>query len=152
MSRRTSTNVVPFPSPATVLRTNAPLRWGYVWKHDLQSIEFRGVSSEARCLYLALLVVVDSDTQSATIGKTTLGKLAGIDRANVRRSHLQLQAAGLLRVTTHAITGGKKIAYERHTYTLLCPPSTLRVDPRQQPLPFRRFSYGDFNELRSHGL
>lgn len=143
-------NVVAFPSPADVMRAGK-LRFGYVWKHDLESVEFRDVGAQARCLYLALLVIVDANSQSATIGKTALGRLSGMDRANVRRAHRELQAAGLLQVTEDAISGGTKVTYYRNTYTLLCPPSTLRIDPRQVALPFRRLSYTESKEIRLRG-
>lgn len=145
---------VAYRCPVNVITIGAP-RFGYVWKHDVQSAEFSKLGSEARCVYLALLVVVDSDSQTARLGRTALAKLAGIHRSNTRRAIAELEAARLISVEiscadVQAADGSMKRVWGRTTYTLLCPPSLLRRSdtPAQTTLPFRRLSLRDFTVIQ----
>ncbi len=153
MTLRMPAEIIPFPSPRDTIKSSGRHRFGYAWEQDVESAEFQRCGAEARCVYLALLIRVDNDSQQATIGRRRLAKAAGIHWANTRRALGELEAAGLLHrhVPVYESKGGQRKRYGRTTYTLLCPPSLLTKNPAQQTLPFRRLSWGDVRALRSRG-
>jgi hypothetical protein len=147
--------VIRFPSPRDkieeALGKSEPLRFGYMWRHDVRSPEFRALGSEARLVYQALVIaLIDETSQTVSIGRTLLGELAGIHRANTRRATLELVRAGLVDIDRHVVKhapDGTPTRYRRHSYTLTTPPSVLMEREGGQQLLFRRVSLEDKRAL-----
>lgn len=146
--------VLQFPSPAGLLVTKRP-HGPTLWQHDVQTPEWRALGSEARLVYLGLLLLADYTTQVATVGRTRLAEAAGIDRANTRRAIAELEHAGLVRVERQVRVGpnGGQV-HGRSVYVLLTAPSALRrpEQARQLTLPFRRLAVHEaMQERQSSG-
>ncbi len=138
--------LIALPSPRDNLSAQKP-QFCYAWRHDLESVEFQRLRPNARCVYLALLLCADNDTQVATAGLSRLGRLAGLERHNVPRAVRELEAAGLVRTAREVSSSG---AHKRNRYTLLCAPSALLELPTGQlALPYRRLSFRDARALRA---